>query len=460
MFRQLFKEIYARRGKLKDVAVTLLESLWFRPICWLIALCLLATALITIDWNAEPEFWKSWFVLWKSQADGAKTMLGSIAGATLTVVSLAFSLMMVVVIQTANAYSPRLLQQFIADRHNHHVLGMLMGSFAYTLIVLRSIREEPGFVPHLAVNVALLLSIFSIIALISFIQNVARSIQVGSIIELIEQQTLDILRHEHEHPPGDVFHGEYKLRYGHTVLAKDSGYIRLMEKSLIDRIMKHSSAVVEFHHHVGDYVLKGSELLTVWNVLDEQERRELGEELQGGVVQGNRRSWSHDIHYGFEQLTDIALKALSPGINDPTTANMAIRSLSKLYRIWFLDPFVNKVANERGELRMLLPEDRMEQMMLGTFWQIVHYGRGDHTVVHCLLSSFNGILEQLPAGPERDLMTETLRDFVKMIDFEPWGEVQSRAIARMIRKIKAIHTTTIVLDEEPSTKGDAGRQVG
>lgn len=446
MFRNLFKEIYARRGKLKDVATTLLESLWFRPICWLIALCVLATTLITIDWNVEPEYWKSWFVLWKSQADGAKTMLGSIAGATLTVVSLAFSLMMVVVIQTANAYSPRLLQQFIADRHNHHVLGLLMGSFAYTLIVLRSIRTEPSFVPHLAVNVALLLSIFSIIALISFIQNVARSIQVGSIIELIEQQTLDILRHEHKHPPGERHHGEYTLRYGYTVCANDSGYIRLFEKSLLDRIMSHPESVVEFHHHVGDYVLKGSELLTVWNVLDEGARKELGDDLREGVVQGNRRSWAHDVHYGFEQLTDIALKALSPGINDPTTANMTIRSLGKLYRLWFLDPFPNEIANERGELKMLLPRDRMEQMILKTFWQIAHYGHGDYTVVCCLLNFFNGICEQLEPGPERDLLEETLKDFVSTIDYEPWGEMQSRTVSSVARKIKAIHTPNIVMD--------------
>jgi uncharacterized membrane protein len=244
-----------RKDSLLDLTMRVYESLWFRPLCWLFVLCMLAMTLVLVEWfYVDNDYWEEWFVLWRSQADGAKTMLGAIAGATLTVVSLAFSLMMVVVIQTANAYSPRLLGQFIADRHNHHVLGLLMGSFAYALLTLRSIREDPDFVPHIAVNVALLLSIASIIALISFIQHVAESIQVANIITLIETQTLEVLTHKPARAVGAPFHSDYTLKDARIVRAMESGYIRVMERDVMNTLLEREEIVIEWHKEVGDHL--------------------------------------------------------------------------------------------------------------------------------------------------------------------------------------------------------------
>ncbi len=437
----LLKQWYTgKRDTLQDFALRVYESLWFRPICWVAGLSALAMVLILVEWfYIDAAYWEEWFVLWRSQADGAKTMLGAIAGATLTVVSLAFSLMMVVVIQTANAYSPRLLSQFIADRHNHHVLGLLMGSFAYALLTLRSIRTEPDFVPHIAVNMALLLSMASIIALISFIQHVAESIQVASIITLIETQTSEVLSHESERAIGCPFRGEFSLSAAWPVKVKRSGYVRVIERDVMKQLLEFEEVVVEWHREVGDHVLEGSPLATIWHCdrLDGGQIEELETLLQGAITVGNQRAWFHDVRYGFQQLTDIALKALSPGINDPTTAVMALHALTKLVRdVLHKEMHHARRADEHGELRLIYPDRWLERLLVESFGQIMHYGHTDFMVMETLLKS----LGQLAASTRDTALFETMRACIEgLTDFttlDNWSRPQRDRISTTLRELE------------------------
>ncbi len=443
MLKNLLTQIRSKQDQLTDLILVMTEGLWFRPLCWLVVSCALAFTLIAVEWNIADGSSSTWYILWESQPDGAQTMLGAIAGAILTVVSLAFSLMMVVVIQTANAYSPRLLQQFIADHHNHHVLGFMMGQFAYALVVLRSIQKSPEFVPHIAINVALLMSLFSIIALISFIHNVARSIQVSHIINLIEEQTQQLLKTNAQMYPGHNFHGEFELTNPVQFCAQESGYIRIIEHQTLRDILEHEQdVVVEFHRFIGDYVIKGSCIATVWRRDRRAEQDMAIDALKGGVNISHSRSWSADIKFGFEQLTDISLKALSPGINDPTTAMMAIRSLSKLYQLWCeASEEGYQRANEQGELRIIFPEHRLENMLLSTVWQIAHYGREDHLVMVELISTLGEVHRQLENKPHfKSILEETLKELTAQdVGETTWSARQKRNFTRRSHALELMH---------------------
>lgn len=307
----------------KEWILKIKESLWFRPVLWLLGMALLAFGFVAIDWFfLDAEVWDNMGFLFQSHVEGARTMLGAIIGATLTVASLAFSLMMVVVIQAANAYTPRLLHRFVADTHNHHVMGVLLGGFIYSIIVLRSLRDEPQFIPQLALNVSVLISVFALIALISFIHHVARSIEVGNIISLIEKQTTGIISESSYRRVGEELEPFGLEGARKIVTSQKTGYVRVLNVKLLESMLEGTDSTIQMHCSVGDHLISGSKLLTIWGDLSHDEQ--WCERAHSFFVLGHERSWVQDESYGLQQLTDISLRALSPGINDPFTAITAI----------------------------------------------------------------------------------------------------------------------------------------
>ena len=184
--------------RLRKLWDDLQESLWLRPALWTLGLGSLAVVITSLDrsYFSVDATTLPWFLM--SQAEGARTMLGSISAAMLTVTTLVFSITMVAVVQTANAYSPRVLREYLSDTANHHVLGILIGTFLYSLMVLRGVQVAEGdrqpFVPIYAANGALVLSLLSILAFIYFLDHIAHSIKVNHIIRLILEETLELVR--------------------------------------------------------------------------------------------------------------------------------------------------------------------------------------------------------------------------------------------------------------------------
>ena len=449
--------IEERRARLVDAWLRVMASLWFRPMAWLAVLSLTALVLVFLEWNYldRDGLWDKWFVLWQSQAEGARTMLGAIAGATLTVVSLAFSLMMIVVIQAANAYSPRLISQFIADRRNHHVLGLLLGHFAYSILVLRVIRQDPSFVPHISVNLALLLSILSIVALVAFIQNVAQSIQVPNIIDMIEQQTEEIIEQDALMDIGRPHQGDFQLHDGRQIEAEHSGYVRLLGAPMLEKIVLfEGDAVVELHYGLGDYVQRGARIATVWNAEGSEELVKRARDcIHEATVFGKDRSWEQDIDYGLSQLTDIALRALSPGINDPSTAIMAINSLTKMCMSRYRQRrYLRHRANTEGALKLIFVEDDLGAVLLRTYVQVFSYGKEDLMVVLKLLEGLSHLGDVTPPG-ERGALYRCAEEFLEEARAQSWTPQQRRALeasgrGALTRLQRAAHPERVV--ESPS----------
>ena len=387
------------RVKVKVFLESLMESVWLRPTVWLMVMATFATALVFAEWELSKDpSWGYWPILFRVEADAARGMLGAIAGSTLTVVSLAFSLMMVVVIQAANAYTPRLLRRVIADEYNHHVIGFVLGSFGFTLFVLRHIRDEPPFVPHVAVNVSLGLSILSVFALLAFINNVARSIEVGQIIELIRAQIARGLERDPLSALGRDYDGDVELSGRAVVLsAPESGYMRRIEYDVLTELLEESSAVYRVERALGQYVLEGSPLVTVIAARDaEEDLDELGARLLGAVLLDSERSAAQDVCYGFQQLTDVALRALSPGLNDPATGIMALNVLLSMLRAGSVSVSAHHLrADDAGELRVIMPGLTLDALVHDTIWPIIEYGAEDASVMLRLIEGVGELARQV-----------------------------------------------------------------
>ncbi len=372
--------------RLRKLLDDLQTTLWFRPAVWVAGLGLLALLLIAVDERyagAESYTsiqWLPW--VFTGGADGARTMLGSISATALTVATLAYSVIMVAVVQMANAFSPRILRQYLADSGNQHVLGILIGTFLFSLLVLRVVRStnESSFVPAISVTVAIILALLSIVAFLYFLNRVAHSVEVRHVVHLIYKEGEELSDEIFPATLGKPWEGDHApaLPDGQPaiIIAPSSGYVQFIAPDELLSAVSKADVVVQLESLTGDYVLRNTPLATVWPAegLDEH----LTEAIQHAFQLGRERTAVQDLLFVIRQLNDIALRALSPAVNDPTTAESCIDILGALLlKVAEQTPISPYRCDENGQLRVIAYGPTFEAMVDSAFNQIRHYAAND-----------------------------------------------------------------------------------
>jgi len=411
--------------QLRRIWFELRSSLWFRPALWVVALALTAIGLISLERTLLPlnTAGLPWFVT--DQASGARTMLGSISTAMLTVTSLVFSITMVAVVQTANVYSPRILREYLSDTSNHHVLGILIGTFLYSLIVLRSIEspdaEADGpapFVPTYATNGALLLSVCSIGAFIYFLDHVAHSIKVNNVITLILTNTLTLAKDPFPQSVGQgwprreppIVPREQPIH----VPAQADGYVQMVDGAGLVTLAEQEDVVIRLERQIGDYVRPATTIATVWFA---ESSADIAGRLRQNIQIGSEQTLAQNLLFGLRQLSDIALRALSPSTNDPATALTCIDALSSV-----LDDLVDMApispyrCDPQGVLRVIAPTITFAQTLQQSFSQIRRYGASDVEVVLRLLQIADALADRTTRHAYRTDLAEFVQALLESAD--------------------------------------------
>ncbi|UOW01693.1 DUF2254 domain-containing protein [Agrococcus sp. SCSIO52902] len=319
--------------------------------------------------------------------NGARDMLGTIAGAMISVTGLVFSITMVVVQLASSQYSPRILGDFLASRTTQVTLGIFAASFTYALTVLRSVIGESGeggaFVPQLAVTLGFLLVLASVGMFLAFIHHITRSIQVSSIVSSLGDDTLDVVRRYFPEPSspgarlGTVrWDGEEGLE-PQTVAAEEHGaVVELDHRGLVAHAAEHD-LVLEVLLQVGDAVPEGLPALRVWRPvgsppLDDERLAP----IRRLVAVEQDRVLNQDPALGIRKLVDIAERALSPGINDPTTAVQVLDELHRILRLTVTRAELPALVSRDGRLRLVHRPQRVEQLIDLAIAEPLHYGEG------------------------------------------------------------------------------------
>ncbi|RZF60675.1 DUF2254 domain-containing protein [Sphingomonas populi] len=320
------------KAALVRLADQLRQSYWFLPAVMTLGAVLLAGGMVWLD-GQDGSGWMDRFAwLHASRPSGARQLLSAIGGSMITVAGTVFSVTIAAVVYASGEYGPRLLSNFMRDRGNQVTLGTFIATFLYCIIVLRTVRspEEsgaPAFVPNLAVLVALLLAVCSVVVLIFFIHHVPQRIHINSVIEDIGQRLLREI--ERRFPPlADTPDSDSSSDApcadaeqpgtSSPVDAKGTGYIQLIDDELLLRVASERDLVCRIRYRPGDFVHKGRALLDVWPaaaLVDAAARQ-----LQAAFSLGSQRTALQDIRFLIDELVEIAARALSPGINDPFTA--------------------------------------------------------------------------------------------------------------------------------------------
>lgn len=319
----------------------LVEGLWFVPSTIVVGAILLAVGMIELSGAISSEVLDQWPRVFGVSPDGARSMLAAIAGSMITVAGVTFSITMVAVTQSSSQYTPRILRNFTDDRANQVVLGVFVGVFAYCLVVLRTIRGEDDltadgvtFVPSLAVLLGVLLAIVGIAVLIFFVHHIATTLQASEIVARITRETVEAVdrlfpdeMHGSEGSPQTAT-AAFEADEWRPVAAPATGYIQRVDEDGLVRVTRDCGLVVRLEHQPGDFVIAGLPVAS-WaetpvrgdgQPIERDGDKPVEELIAGRITIGNFRTIDQDARFGLRQLVDIALKALSPGINDTTTA--------------------------------------------------------------------------------------------------------------------------------------------
>ncbi len=334
----------AARGQLGSLWEKLNSSFWFVPALLAVAGLLLSTITQPLDHIFQNVIDRLPPVI-SGGAQGASSLLTAIAGRLITVIATVFSLTIVTLTLASAQYSPRLLRSFVADRGLQVVLGFYIGTFVYSLLVLRLISISGGqntsFTPALSVAVAILLALVCVALLIYFINHVAQLIQSGNIVRRAHDDTLGMVSKldDFEDATARISDPEENPRWADllagdpsVVRATSRGYVQsLSVDSVLNAVADGQTALVEIPPGPGNFVAAGLPLARVWPAVDGDLASDAGKRVNRAFVLGDERNFRQDLAFGLRQLSDIALKGLSPGINDPTTAMQAMDRMEDVF---------------------------------------------------------------------------------------------------------------------------------
>ena len=294
------------------------ETFWLLPALLVIAGILLAVGLVDLDRSGVVPQWlidSPW--LYNGGGTGARTLLGAVASSTIGVAGTVFSITIAALSLAAGQMGPRLLRNFVKDRGNQFTLGAFLGTFSYALMVLRSVRTqgEGPFVPYAALTMGILLAFLCVGVLVFFVGHMARRINVDTEVELVSEDVRQaIARLTSTDRP--IATGAPVLGEGVAVVADPRrGYLQELDTEQLADWAADKACTLRLLSRPGDFVFPGAAIALV-----EPQHDGAGRAIRRATALGGQRVSRQDLEFAVRQLVEIAVRALSPGINDPYTA--------------------------------------------------------------------------------------------------------------------------------------------
>jgi uncharacterized membrane protein len=342
----------------------------------------------------------------------AQIILSNIATAMMTVVSIVFAVLLMTLTLTSTQFSPRIIMAFVRDRITQQTLGFFLGTFLYCLAALPSTRITPEpFSPAVTVLGAMVLALVCVAWLLFFISHISEAVNVNYLVHRIARETEGVIEVTMPAKHEPVKHEDYhKIDIGpetKDLINHISGYVRYIDTKRLLRFAKQHNIRINVVRRVGHFVPQGVPLLSMSDV---RLTPKLSAELHSAFVLGPTRTLENDIEFGILQLVDIGLKAMSPAVNDPSTAITCIDQLSCiLIKAATKDNPQTIFYSSPGHPCLSIPFLSFERFVESAFEQIRLYSQTDVAVNLRLLRALIDIASTLPATQSKKQLVETGR---------------------------------------------------
>lgn len=383
----------------KERYVRARESFWFLPAV-LVVLAVILSQLtlfldrrIDLDWAGNSQL--------ALGVDGSRGLLTTIGGSVLAVAGTAFSITISVIATASSSYGPRLVRNFMKDRGNQLVLGVFVATFAYCIVVLRSVtsadsdRGREAFVPYISVYLALLVALVNIGCLVYFIHHIADSIQISTLVKAVRADLTRVAGREYpatEEDWDDDAVPAVRLDPDdpdvEVVTVGANGYLNTVDTSSLLTWARTEDVVIEIIPRVGDHVIAEEQLARVQRRADGgadgdgssggDEDRSMADMIRSHVTVGAARSPHQDIRFALQQVTEVAVRAMSSGVNDSYTAQNAVEELgSGMAAIARGGEPPEGIADREGDLRLVLRRPRPVELIDLVFDDLRIHSGGD-----------------------------------------------------------------------------------
>lgn len=364
---------------IKERSEQFYNSIAFIPAVVIVVFLLFSVVMIYFDYSKGGRELKStigWIRL--KDPSTARTIVSVIAAGLISITVFSFSMVMVVLNQAASQLSNRVIDRLIGNKLQQFVLGFYIGTIIYSLLLLSSIRDvESGvYVPALSTYLLILLAVIAIFLFVFFLHFITQSIKYSVVIKRIFTETKQSLEH---YCHLKVKPGLVPLSEGQTVTAYKSGIFESFSRKEMVSLLQENSCTISFMVFRGEFILKDVPLFSI-----SHQREEISEDIIQKINEHisivDEESVRHNFSFGFRQLTEVAIKALSPGINDPGTAVQSVRALIELlaYRMKHFPD--NAIKDSIGEVRIITLEPSFEQIFDNALLPVWDYGHKDRFV--------------------------------------------------------------------------------
>ena len=385
------------RGSLGDIAATLRASYWFIPALLTSAAVALSGALIYLDhaYPRRPGGLDALFL--PTSVEGSRALLSAIVSSTMTVVAVTFSVTVVALTVASQHYGPRLLNSFMRDRTVQVVLGLLIATFAYSVFVLGSVHARGDRSLHWATAGAIVLVGCSVVALIVFVHHVSTSLQVSSVTEQITRDFDEALAKE----PDRVREPRHALEEpgreetpGDDIPSSGAGYVQRIDEEGLCRLASAHDLRITIVRPPGKYVFPGVVIARVAPAGSAD--ADVSRRINALFVLGLDRTTRSDLEFAIKQLVEIALRGLSPSVNEPFTAIACIDRLGRLLATVARrdDDPVSRLRDREGAVRVVVPRQSFETIARAALDPIRIFA-GRNPAIHARLLDTVSLLAQV-----------------------------------------------------------------
>ncbi|MBM0206950.1 DUF2254 domain-containing protein [Micromonospora sp. STR1s_5] len=386
------------RGRSSTIWDYLRTSLWFVPALMMLIAVLLLWAGMAWDAKLGTSGGQQapWWV-YVSKPDAARDVLSTVLSSMIGMASLVFSITMVVLTLAASQFGPRLVRNFMASPHTQFVLGTFVMTIVYCVLALSSVGRRQGsdVLPFSIVTIALALTLLSTGVLVFFLHTLARSIVSETVIERVGRELGGIIEALEPVRPEEAPHPRTSLppdfeQNAAVFGTSEAGYVQTIDFEQLVSIAHQADIVIGLSFRAGDFVVEGGRSIAVHP--SERAAEQAIEEIRKAVLIGVHRTPIQDPDFSIRHLVEVAVRALSPGMNDPYTAVAVLDQLSaSLSRLLARSPPSGIFRDGAGEMRVVCPAPTYSTLLAAAFNQIRQCGAGTPVVAIHMLEAIERI---------------------------------------------------------------------
>jgi uncharacterized membrane protein len=368
-------------------------SLWYTPGLFVIGSLVASKITVAIDRARKAPAAPSWLL--GADPSAAASLTATVAAAMLSFVAVVFSTTLVAIQLAGGQYSPRVVRIFVRSRLTHVTLGLFFATFVFSLNALVEVRggSDP-LVPAVTVSVVYLLLLITLGAFITFVHGMSRMLRVQYLLDRVTDEGRSVLADGFPLQADSVEVPEPDLGDGPVLRNRTrTGVVQAIDRAGLVRLAARSGSVIDVLVEAGEYVGVGT---PVARQGPGATISLTGDDVAAHFLLGAERTLLHDPSFVFRQLVDVAIRALSPAVNDPTTAVQAIDRINDLLGEvadrqdpsgWYLDGAASAVLRLR--------EPGLARVIVLAYAEIIRYGADSPQVVRRLRAAFDVLEPQL-----------------------------------------------------------------